>query len=417
MIEKKKFRNDFDLVCDNLVSRGVKKEVLIKLRHLDITYRKSLQYLESLKQNRNMTASEMKLKKSATLKKEMKDLKNEIETYSIKVNLVKNEIDVLYNSLPNLINSSSPVGDETQNHIVRTWGEIEKKDFNVKPHWEITELLNLADFDRAAKVTGRRFVFYKNIGALLCRALQNYMLDTHINEHNYIEMVPPYLLNNESMYGSGQFPKFKDDVFQLKNNEWTIMPTAEIPLINYFRDEILDVTKLPINFTAMSPSFRSESDSAGRDTRGLIRLHQFNKVEMVKITDKHSSYQELEKLTSHAERILQDLKLPYQVVLLSTEDTGFSSAKTYDLEVWLPGQNKYREISSCSNCESFQARRAMIRYKENGLLDYVHTLNGTGIAIDRAVAAILENYQTNDGSIIIPEVLKPYMNNIDIIEI
>ena len=279
------------------------------------------------------------------------------------------------------------------------------------------ENLGILDFERGAKVAGSRFVYYKGLGARLERALYNFMLDLHVYEHGYTEMITPYIVNDTAMFGTGQFPKFKEDVFQLQDTDLTLIPTAEVPLTNYYNNEILDGKDLPIYFTALSPSFRSEAGSAGRDTRGLIRLHQFNKVEMVKFSDAEHSYEELEKMTNNAEEILQKLGLPYRVMALSTGDMGFSAAKTYDLEVWIPAQETYREISSCSNCEDFQARRAMIRYRdENDKVQYAHTLNGSGLAVGRTVAAILENYQNEDGSVTVPEVLVPYMGNLTVIK-
>ncbi|MEG0553368.1 MAG: serine--tRNA ligase, partial [Carnobacterium sp.] len=304
--------------------------------------------------------------------------------------------------------------DETDNLEIRKWGTPKAFDFNVKSHWDIAESLDIVDFERGAKVAGSRFVFYKGLGARLERAIYNFMLDLHTGEHGYTEMITPILVNGESMYGTGQFPKFKEDVFQIQDRDLTLIPTAEVPLTNYYRNEILKEEQLPAYFTALSPSFRSEAGSAGRDTRGLIRLHQFNKVEMVKFSKPETSYDELEKMTNNAEAVLQKLDLPYRVLALCTGDMGFSAAKTYDLEVWIPAQDVYREISSCSNTEAFQARRAKIRYRNEATekLEYVHTLNGSGLAVGRTFAAILENYQQADGSVKIPEVLIPYMGGV-----
>lgn len=320
--------------------------------------------------------------------------------------------------LPNIPDASVPVGeDEDANVEVRRWGTPKTFDFEPKPHWEIGEALDILDFERGAKVSGSRFVYYKGLGAKLERAVFNFMLDVHTDEHGYTEMLTPNIVNSASMFGTGQFPKFTEDVFQLADSDLTLIPTAEVPLTNYYRDEILAGDTLPQYFTAFSPCYRSEAGSAGRDTRGLIRLHQFNKVEMVKFTDQSSSYDELEKMTNDAEAILQKLGLPYRVLALSTGDMGFSAAKTYDLEVWVPAQETYREISSCSNCTDFQARRGKIRYRdENGKLQYVHTLNGSGLAVGRTVVGILENYQNADGSVTIPEALVPYMGGITKIE-
>ena len=325
--------------------------------------------------------------------------------------------------LPNFPADSDPIGpDESYNEEVRKWHEPTKLDFEPKPHWEIGTELNILDWDTAAKVSGARFVYYKGAGALLERAVSNFFLDENTKD-GYTEVIPPYLVNDASMQGTGQFPKFTEDVYTIVDNDdpdkprdLTLIPTAEVPLVNYFRGKILDGEQLPINVTAFSPAFRSEAGSAGRDTRGLIRMHEFRKVEMVKIVDEESSWDELEKLTHNAEHLLQKLGLPYHVVALSTGDASFTSAKTYDLEVWMPAQDKYREISSCSNCTDFQARRSLIRYRdENGKLHLAHTLNGSGLAVGRTVAAILENYQNEDGTVNVPEALQPYMHGMKVI--
>ncbi|MGO3381392.1 MAG: serine--tRNA ligase, partial [Loigolactobacillus coryniformis] len=293
---------------------------------------------------------------------------------------------------------------------------IPELSFTPKAHWEIGEQLGLLDFDRAAKVSGARFVYYKNAGAQLERAVYNFMLDLHTREQGYQEVIPPYLVTGKTMFGTGQFPKFKEDVYTVEATGMTLIPTAEVPLTNYYANEILDEADLPIYFTALTPCFRSEAGSAGRDTRGLIRMHQFHKVEMVKFSKPENSYAELEKLTQNAAEVLERLGLAYHVITLSTGDIGFSAAKTYDVEVWMPQQHIYREISSCSNCLDFQARRAMIRYrKADGSVDYVHTLNGSGLAVGRTVAAILENYQQADGSVKVPEALQPYMHGLKVI--
>ena len=344
--------------------------------------------------------------------KEMREVGEKIKELDEQLATVDEKIEAITTGLPNLPHESVPVGaDEADNDEVRKWGTPVEADFEVKAHWEIAEELGILDFERGAKVSGSRFVFYKGLGARLERAVYNFMLDLHTEEHGYTEMLTPYLVNSDSMFGTGQFPKFKEDVFQIEGTDLTLIPTAEVPLTNYYSDEILKEEQLPIYFTALSPAFRSEAGSAGRDTRGLIRLHQFNKVEMVKFSKPETSYEELEKMTKNAETVLQKLDLPYRVLALCTGDMGFSAAKTYDLEVWIPTQETYREISSCSNTEAFQARRAKIRYRneETGKLEYVHTLNGSGLAVGRTIAAILENYQQADGSVKIPEVLVPYM--------
>jgi seryl-tRNA synthetase len=315
-------------------------------------------------------------------------------------------------SIPNLPNASVKVGkDEHDNREVRRWGEPLHFDFPVLNHWDIGEALNILDFGRAAKITGARFTVYRGAGAKLERALINFMLDLHTGENGYQEMLPPALVNRTSLVGTGQLPKFEEDLFHLAPGDYFLIPTAEVPLTNLHRDEMLERDELPIKYVAYTPCFRSEAGSYGKDVRGLIRQHQFNKVEMVKFAEPESSYDELEKMVQNAEEVLKRLKIPYRVMELCTGDLGFGSAKTYDLEVWLPGQNTYREISSCSNCEDFQARRANIRYRKDkkGKPLFVHTLNGSGLAVGRTLVAVLENYQQKDGSVIIPEVLRPYM--------
>ena len=308
--------------------------------------------------------------------------------------------------------ASVPVGkDDTENPEVRKWGEPTHFDFEPKAHWDLGEDLGILDSNRAAKVSGGRFYYYLGLGARLERAVYNFMLDQHTQKDGYTEVIPPYIVNRETMTGTGQLPKFHEDMYRLEGMEMYLIPTAEVPLTNYYRDEIIDGAKLPIYLTAFTPCFRAEAGSAGRDTRGLIRQHQFHKVEMVKFTKPEDSFDELEKLTHDAEGILQALGLPYHVVCLCTGDLGFSATKCYDIEVWFPAQNKYREISSCSNCVDFQARRANIRFRRDSKSkpEFVHTLNGSGLAVGRTVAAILENYQQADGSIVVPEVLRPYM--------
>lgn len=420
MIDMKLIRNDFDQVKERLVTRGVKAQELENLKELDEKRRELIQKSEQLKKQRNQTSEEIANKKRnkqnadeaiAAMKQvgsDIKDIDNELDD-------IEEKTRAIASGLPNLPHPSIPVGeDEESNEEVRKWGEVKTFDFEPKPHWDLGTDLKILDFERGAKVARSRFLFYKGLGARLERALYNFMLDLHTSEHGYEEVIPPYLANDDALYGTGQFPKFKEDVFQIQGQPLTLIPTAEVPLTNYYQNEILEEADLPKYFTALSPSFRSEAGSAGRDTRGLIRLHQFNKVEMVKFAKPEESYGELEKMTKNAEAILQKLNLPYRVVLLSTGDTGFAAAKTYDLEVWIPTQNTYREISSCSNTEAFQARRAMIRYRreEDGKIDYVHTLNGSGLAVGRTVAAILENYQQADGSIKVPDVLVPYMGGL-----
>ncbi|GCF92375.1 serine--tRNA ligase [Enterococcus florum] len=423
MLDVKMIRNNFEDVKEKLATRGVKDDSLDRFLELDEQRRKRLVKAEELKKYRNDVSSEIaKLKREKMNADdkiaEMKKVGTKIKDLDVEVADIDESLMEISTTLPNLPHDSVPIGvDEDDNVEMHRWGAPREFDFEPKPHWDIAEDLDILDFERGAKVAGSRFVFYKGLGARLERAVYNFMLDEHVYEQGYTEMIPPYLVNSSSMFGTGQFPKFKEDVFQIEGRDLTLIPTAEVPLTNYYRDEILDGKDLPIYFTAMSPSFRSEAGSAGRDTRGLIRLHQFHKVEMVKFSDKEHSYEELEKMTQDAETLLQKLELPYRVVTLSTGDMGFSAAKTYDIEVWVPAQNTYREISSCSNCEDFQARRAMIRYRdENGKVQYAHTLNGSGLAVGRTVTAILENYQNEDGSVTIPKVLVPYMGNQKVIK-
>jgi seryl-tRNA synthetase len=420
MLDIKKLRNDYESTANKLANRGVKQEVLDTFMALDEKRRKLLVETEKLKKYRNEVSGAIaalkRNKEDAESKiKEMREVGDEIKLKDDQLQTIDHQIEDIASGLPNLPHESVPIGeDEADNVEIRKWGTPKTFDFEAKSHWEIAESLDIVDFERGAKVAGSRFVFYKGLGARLERAIYNFMLDLHTGEHGYTEMITPILVNDESMYGTGQFPKFKEDVFQIQERDLTLIPTAEVPLTNYYRNEILKEEQLPAYFTALSPSFRSEAGSAGRDTRGLIRLHQFNKVEMVKFSKPENSYDELEKMTNNAEAVLQKLDLPYRVLALCTGDMGFSAAKTYDLEVWIPAQDVYREISSCSNTEAFQARRAKIRYRNQATekLDYVHTLNGSGLAVGRTFAAILENYQEADGSVKIPKVLIPYMGGV-----
>lgn len=411
----KMIRQNFDEVKAKLQTRGVDLETLNELRDMDITRRQNLVEVEDLKKVRNDVSQEISLakrnKENADEKiAQMQKVSAEIKDLDANLAQLEEKINYILYRLPNLPADGVPVGvDEEDNVEVRRNGATPEFTFEPKPHWEIGENLGILDFERGAKVSGTRFLYYKGFGARLERAIYNFMLDEHAKE-GYTEVIPPYLVNDASMFGTGQFPKFKEDVFQMDGGRLTLIPTAEVPLTNYYANEILDAKELPIYFTGVSPSFRSEAGSAGRDTRGLIRLHQFNKVEMVKFADQETSFDELEKMVQNAENILQKLGLAYRVITLSTGDMGFSASKTYDLEVWIPAQNTYREISSCSNCVDFQARRAMIRYRdEDGKVKFAHTLNGSGLAVGRTVAAILENYQNEDGTVTIPEVLVPYM--------
>lgn len=421
MLDIKKIRQDFDTVAAKLETRGVKEETLKDLHELDITRRDLIVKTEELKKQRNTESeaiAQAKRNKEDASEQiaNMQKVSAQIKEMDAELSDVEEKINEIIVMLPNLPHDDVPIGaDEDDNVEVRRVGEVPEFDFEPKAHWDLGEDLGILDWERGAKVTGSRFLFYKGLGARLERAIYSFMLDEHGKE-GYTEIIPPYMVNHDSMFGTGQYPKFKEDTFELADSDYVLIPTAEVPLTNYYRGEILDVADLPIYFTALSPSFRSEAGSAGRDTRGLIRLHQFNKVEMVKFSKPEDSYEELEKMTANAENILQKLGLAYRVVALSTGDMGFSAAKTYDLEVWIPAQNTYREISSCSNTEDFQARRAQIRYRdEDGKVKLLHTLNGSGLAVGRTVAAILENYQNEDGSVTIPEVLRPYMGGVEVI--
>ncbi|TYK81383.1 serine--tRNA ligase [Streptococcus pyogenes] len=417
MLDLKRIRTDFDTVAAKLKNRGVSEDTLTHLKELDEKRRTLLVQSEELKAGRNIASAAIaqakRQKEDATQQiADMQKVSADIKTIDNQLVAIDQQVADIITVLPNTPHDSVPVGaDEEDNVEIRRWGTPRDFDFEVKAHWDLGEDLDILDWERGAKVTGARFLFYKNLGARLERALYNFMLDEHIKE-GYQEIITPYMVNHDSMFGTGQYPKFKEDTFELADTNFVLIPTAEVPLTNYYRGEILDGKELPIYFTAMSPSFRSEAGSAGRDTRGLIRLHQFHKVEMVKFAKPEESYQELEKMTANAENILQKLGLPYRVISLCTGDMGFSAAKTYDLEVWIPAQNTYREISSCSNTEDFQARRAQIRYRDeaDGKVKLLHTLNGSGLAVGRTVAAILENYQNEDGSVTIPEVLRPYMD-------
>lgn len=420
MLDTKKIRNNPQEIIQKLKTRGVNEEVMTEFLALDEKRRNLLVKTEELKKTRNQVSEEIaqlkRNKQNAEDKiTQMKAVGEEIKALDQQIGEIDDQLRQILHTLPNLPADSVPVGaDEEENVENRRWGTPRDFGFEPKPHWEVAENLDILDFERGAKVTGSRFLFYKGLGARLERAIYNLMLDMHVYEQGYTEMIPPYIVNSQSMFGTGQFPKFKEDVFQLEDSDYTLIPTAEVPLTNYYAQEILNEEQLPTYFTALSPSFRSEAGSAGRDTRGLIRLHQFNKVEMVKFSKPENSYDELEKMVKNAEDILQRLELPYRVITLCTGDMGFSAAKTYDLEVWIPAQDTYREISSCSNCEDFQARRAMIRYRdENSHIHYVHTLNGSGLAVGRTVAAILENYQNADGSVTIPKALVPYMGGVE----
>lgn len=419
MLDIKMIRQNTDEIKERLATRGVKAEKIDALLEKDKRRRELLVETEGLKQKRNEVSAEIanakRNKQDATdAIKEMREVGAKIKSLDEELEEVEATVKDMASRLPNLPNPTIPVGpDESANVELRKVGTPREFDFEPKAHWDIGEDLGILDFDRGAKVSGARFVYYKGLGARLERAVYNFMLDEHAKE-GYTEMLPPYIVNAQTMYGTGQFPKFKEDVYQVNGEDMTLIPTAEVPLTNYYRDEVIPMEKLPVYFTALTPCFRSEAGSAGRDTRGLIRMHQFNKVEMVKFSKPENSYDELEKMTQNAGNIMEKLGLPYHVITLSTGDMGFSAAMTHDLEVWMPAQNKYREISSCSNCEDFQARRAHIQYRdENGKLNFVHTLNGSGLAVGRTVAAILENYQNEGGSVTVPEALRPYLGGLE----
>lgn len=423
MFDVKLLRSDLAAVQAAMQNRGKQIEELNGFTELDLKRRELLQETEQLKNRRNTVSQEVAGRKRSgenadELIQEMKVVGDRIKELDDEIRVLDESLQQILLSIPNMPHPSVPVGrTEEENVELRRVGEIPQFDYEVKPHWEVAQELGILDFEAAAKVTGSRFVFYKGLGARLERALINFMMDLHSDEHGYEEMLPPYIVNRDSLTGTGQLPKFEEDVFKLENSDYFLIPTAEVPVTNYHREDILTNEQLPVNFVAFSACFRSEAGSAGRDTRGLIRQHQFNKIELVKLVKPEDSYDELEKLTGHAERVLQLLKLPYRVLSLCTGDIGFTSAKTYDLEVWLPNSGAYREISSCSNFEDFQARRANIRFRRDAKAkpEFVHTLNGSGLALGRTVAAILENYQQADGSIQVPEVLIPYMNNVKVI--
>lgn len=422
MLDIKFVRENAEKVQAALKNRGNAME-LDGFFALDKERREILGEVEALKSKRNTVSQQISVMKKNKenadgLVAEMREVGEAISKLDTRLKEVEIELRNIMLNIPNVPNEAVPVGkDENDNPEIRRWGQQPKFDFTPKPHWEIGETLGILDAERAAKVTGTRFTFYKGLGARLERAVINFMLNLHTEEHGYTEMLPPFIANKDSMTGTGQLPKFAEDMFKLEGLDYYLIPTAEVPVTNYHRSEILDGKDLPLHYCAYSACFRAEAGSAGRDTRGLIRQHQFNKVELVKFVKPEESYEELDKLTNNAERVLQLLKLPYRVILLCTGDMGFSSAKTYDIEVWLPSFDMYREISSCSNFEDYQARRSDIKFRRDtkSKPEFVHTLNGSGLAIGRTVAAILENYQQADGSVVIPEVLRPYMGT-DIIK-
>ena len=424
MLDLKRVREDLQGTINRLETRGGDFSYLNKITELDEQRKNIILEVEQLKSNRNEVSKligqyKREKKDASELLAQMNGVGEKVKELDEQLRNIDEEIKNLLLGTPNVPCGTIAVGkDENDNVEIRKFGEPTKFDFEPKAHWDLVTDLDIIDFERAGKITGSRFAVYKGLGARLERALISFMLDLHTGDHGYTEILPPVIVNRASMTGTGQLPKFEEDAFKLVDTDYFLIPTAEVPVTNLHRDEILNAEQLPIKYTAYSPCFRAEAGSAGRDTRGLIRLHQFHKVEMVKFSKPESSYDELEKMVVNAENILQKLNLPYRVITLCTGDMGFSAAKTYDLEVWIPAQNTYREISSCSNTEDFQARRAQIRYRDeaDGKVKLLHTLNGSGLAVGRTVAAIIENYQQADGSIVIPEVLRPYMRNLEVIK-
>jgi len=418
MLDLNFVREHLPVIAQKLRDRGMNpEEVLRNFSEADAQRRDYITRAERLRATQNKASEEIaRLKKekqdAAAPIAEMRRVREEIAGLERQAGVFEAQLRDILKTIPNLPHDSVPVGHSPEQNLeVRRWGEPPKFDFIPKPHWELGEQLGILDLERAAKLSGARFAVYWGMGSRLERALANFMLDLHTREHGYTEVLPPFMVNSDSMYGTGQLPKFAGDLFKCQEHDLWLIPTAEVPVTNLYRDEVLEAERLPINLTAWTPCFRSEAGSYGKDVRGIIRQHQFQKVELVKFARPETSYDELEKLTANAEEVLRRLGLHYRVVALCTGDLGFSSAKTYDLEVWLPGQQLFREISSCSNFEAFQARRANIRWKQpgKGKSEFVHTLNGSGLAIGRTWLAILENYQQADGSVIVPEALRPYM--------
>ncbi|MET4561016.1 seryl-tRNA synthetase [Lysinibacillus parviboronicapiens] len=423
MLDIKRVRDNFAEIKEMLLTRNEDLGNLDDFDGLDAKRRELIAKTEELKAERNKVSEQISVMKrnkenADAVIARMRQVGDEIKELDIQLNDVEDRFKDMMMRLPNVPHESVPVGTtEDDNVEVLKWGEVPTFDFDIKAHWDIATDLQIVDFERGAKVTGSRFLFYRGLGARLERALMSFMMDLHAEEHGYEEMLPPVIVNRDSLTGTGNLPKFEEDLFKLEETDYFMIPTAEVSVTNFYRDEILLAGALPQGFASYSACFRSEAGSAGRDTRGLIRQHQFNKVELVRFVKPEESYEQLELLTGHAEKVLQLLGLPYRKLKMCTADLGFTAAKKYDLEVWIPAQNMYREISSCSNFEDFQARRANIRFRRepNAKPEYVHTLNGSGLAIGRTVAAILENYQQADGSVVIPEVLRPYMGGKKII--
>jgi seryl-tRNA synthetase len=420
MLDIKYLRQNIDFVSGKMRDRGQAMN-LERFIALDAGRRDIIQEVEGLRSERNTVSKQIGEKKknredAADIIARMGEVSARIKELDETLKQTDDELQAIMMTLPNVPHESVVCGRGAEdNPVVRVWGEKPFFSFAPRPHWEIGESLNILDFARGAKITGARFTLYRGFGARLERAIINFMLDLHTGEHGYTEVLPPFMVNRESMTGTGQLPKFEEDLFRIDKMDYFLIPTAEVPVTNIHRDEILSEKELPIHYVACSPCFRAEAGSYGKDTRGLIRQHQFNKVELVKFSKPENSYEELEKLTLNAEEVLKRLQIPYRTVCLCTADLGFSSAKTYDIEAWLPGQGAYREISSCSNFEEFQARRASIRFRreESGKVEFVHTLNGSGLAVGRTLVAILENHQQADGSVVIPEALRPYMGGVD----
>ena len=409
------FRSNFDRIAQRLATRGDVSS-LDRFRELDRTRRAAISQSEQLKARRNAESAEIaKLRRegadTTARQAQVRAIGGEISSLDEQVKTLDEEFRELLAGIPNVPHESVPPGKDSEDNLeVRRVGQPRPFDFQPKAHWDLGPELGILDLERAAKITGARFALYWGLGAKLERALINFMLDVHTREHGYTEVLPPFLVNSASLFGTGQLPKFKEDLFKCEGHDFWLIPTAEVPVTNIYRDETLEGDALPIKLCAYTPCFRSEAGSYGRDVRGIIRQHQFQKVELVKFTRPDASYDELDKLTADAEDILRRLDLPFRTVVLCTGDTGFSSAKTYDIEVWLPGQNAYKEISSCSNFEAFQARRAGIRFKSGKKSEFVHTLNGSGLAVGRTWVAIIENCQQKDGSVVVPEALRPYLN-------
>ncbi len=423
MLDIKRIRSNPDLVKESLAKRGGEYNIDLIL-DLDKKRRSLLAEVEEMKAKQNKASKEIpKLKQkgedASEVLKEMKELSSTIGKKDVEVKEIQVELRGKLLEIPNIPNADIPEGtSEDDNLEIKKHGTPREFDFEIKAHWDLGTDLDILDFERATKITGSRFTLFKGLGATLERALINFMLTIHTTKNGYREVSPPFMVNRESMIGTGQLPKFGNDMFKIEGKELYMIPTAEVPVTNIHRDEILDEESLPICYTAYTPSFRQEAGSAGRDTRGIIRNHQFDKVELVKLVKPENSYDELEKLTANAEGILQELDIPYRIIDLCTGDIGFSAAKTYDIEVWMPSYDRYVEISSCSNFEDFQARRANLRYRpsEKGKPEFVHTLNGSGLAVGRTLAALLENYQQEDGSIVIPEALRPFMGGLEKVE-